>query len=139
MTTFRYVKKFIGTRIVFREIQELKKQCFKIFDSNVSMDFIESTVKKQWIEFYRILPTYCCKQDVQFLFRCLKNGEINHKEFRHEMDDTINIIEKWLSALEENMKEAEKQFSNAYDIFFQNNAFLNQPEVKQAFINFLES
>ena len=82
----------------------------------------------------------------------MKNGDINRKEFRALMADTIDAIEKEYTLLEKELKKAKAQVESDYNSFFKKDTpshqkgtakyiffALSQPEAKAILLNYLES
>ena len=152
-THFEQLKELVETRQKYEELKALSDICFKVFETyaGITMEFIENCVKNEWHKLYKKVGLINMR-DVWTEFSFLKEGIINRKEFSERMSETVNRINEFITKLQIKLENAEKEFYQEYDSFFDCNAeshqdekskyiffVLSQPEVRKIIMNFLES
>lgn len=152
-THLENINRLIEIKAQFSEFKSLKEECLLVFSDSiyVTMDFIEDKVNNEWHRLYQLVHV-SCRYDIKYFFNRMKNGNINRKEFRALMADTIDAIEKKYAFLENELKKAEAQVESDYNSFFNKDTpshqkgaakfifyALSQPEAKAILLKYLES
>lgn len=149
------LRKAIESRQQFEEFKELKEKCLKVFEDTiyVTMELIGEIANNEWQEIYRKVHISTAEQqNIKELFEYqLQRGHINRKEFKEQLQLSIDTIEEKYEELKKAAEEAEEQLSDDYDEFFKKDLndldgaskyiffMFSQPEVKHIIENFLKS
>ncbi len=149
------LRQAIESRQQFEEFKKLKEKCLKVFEEtiDVSMEMIGEIASNEWQKMYKKvhIPTVE-QQNIKDLFMYkLQRGHINRREFKEQLQLSIDMIEEKYEELKKKAEEAEKRLSDDYDEFFNKDPkdlddaskyiffMFSQPEVKKIIETFLKS
>ena len=137
-----------------KKFGDIREKCFWIFDETgkvgLTIEKIGECVNKDWKSLYKVI-SISNEENIEYVYKRLKEGYINRKEFKKAMSGTIAKINARYDELKENAENTAKDLSEYYDKTFAKDAskldgtekytclMLSQPEIKKMVFDFLKS